>query len=672
MKKILFIVFIAVTSCNAQFTIQQAFPNLTFSSPLDIQNCGDDRLFVVERSGIIKVFPNISTVTTTKVFLDITDRVSSGGEMGLLGLAFHPNYAQNGYFYVNYTVSSPTRATRISRFQVTSNPDSANKSSELILLTFNQPYTNHNGGQVTFGPDGYLYIATGDGGSGGDPQNNSQNKSSLLGKILRIDVNNQSPGLQYAIPPTNPFANNTQGYKEEIYAYGLRNPWRISFDYEDGKLWCADVGQTAREEIDIIINGGNYGWRCYEGNLPYNTSGCGPSTDYIFPIFDYPRSEGISVTGGFVYRGPSVPELWGKYIYGDYGSTHIWSLAYDGVNPPTNIRIINNSGRAISSFGVDRYNELYIADLSGGKIWKFTPTATIQPPTNLIVSIQLNGQAINLNWIDNASNETGYKVERRALNGSFQEIASLPANANNYNDTNFNDTTYYEYRVRAFNTTAFSGYSNVAGILTPIPVELVYFNAALNNSSVTLSWKTASETNNKGFEVQRNLNGLWENLTFIRGGGTTSTGQSYSYTDNLDNLTHQTVIQYRLRQVDFDGKENYSNIIEVDFVSGVRSFELKQNYPNPFYSDGGPLRSSKSETRFEFVVPVQSRVSLKLFDLLGGEIDIINNEIKDRGIYNYSWNANGMAAGVYFLVMKAESLDGKEKFNDLKKVLYLK
>ncbi len=662
MKQISLLVILLNIFAFAQFSVQQAFPNLTFSSPVDIQNCGDERLFVVERVGRIKVFANNPSTNSFKTFLDITDRVSSGGEMGLLGLAFHPDYAQNGYLYVNYTVSSPTRATRISRFKITTNPDSADKNSELILLTYNQPYSNHNGGQVTFGPDGYLYIAAGDGGSGGDPQNNGQNKSVLLGKILRIDVDTTAGTQLYGIPSDNPFANNTQGWREEIFSYGMRNPWRFSFDYETGKIWCGDVGQSAREEIDIIINGGNYGWRCYEGNLTYNTSGCGAASDYIFPVFDYPRTEGYSVTGGFVYRGPGVPELWGKYIYGDYGSTHIWSLAYDGINPAVNTKIINNSGIAISSFGVDKYNELYLADLSGGKIWKLSPTATIQAPTDLSLTFFFGG-GIVLNWIDNATNETGFKVERRIAGGSFQEIASLNANSNTYTDSTANPNNQYEYRVRAFNATANSGYSNVASIFF-VPVELTSFIAEIKNNSVQLNWQTASEINNYGFEVVRNIdNSGWKTIAFVKGYGTTTVTNNYTFSDDVGSvlnhtLTHNLSLQYRLKQIDYDGTENFSDVVEKIFENLPKEFRLYQNYPNPF----------NPSTVISYQLSASGNVSLKIFDVLGNEVaTLIDNEWKEAGVYEVVFpnvetgHAPSLPSGIYFYKLIAGNFSATKK-----------
>ena len=272
---ILFIVFIfscqqddAATDIESTFRLITAFPNLSFTRPVDLQHSDDDsnKLYVVEQAGIIRSFDNLAETSDTKVFLDITDRVNdSENEQGLLGLAFHPNFKTNGYFYVNYTAANPNR-TVISRFAIDpANAGEADKGSELVLLSIGQPYDNHNGGQIAFGADGYLYIATGDGGSGGDPDNNGQDRRTLLGSILRIDVDNQAQGLNYAVPADNPFVGNTDDFREEIYAYGLRNPWRMSFDPESGKLWAGDVGQNAFEEIDIIEKGGNYGWKNYGG-----------------------------------------------------------------------------------------------------------------------------------------------------------------------------------------------------------------------------------------------------------------------------------------------------------------------------------------------------------------------------------------------------------------------
>ncbi|KXK25155.1 MAG: putative glucose sorbosone dehydrogenase [Candidatus Brocadia sinica] len=383
------LVFSVFGTANAQqilqYKLQDAFPNLSFDNPLDLQHAGDgtDRLFVVSQSGLILVFENRSNVKAARIFLDIRDKVTAGGELGLLGLAFHPDYEKNGYFYVNYTAPKPLRSI-IARYSVSLvNPNSADKKSEFILFQVNQPYSNHNGGQLAFGPDGYLYIALGDGGSAGDPQNNGQNKSSLLGKILRLDVNCTSDDKNYCIPPDNPFAGNTQSYREEIYAYGLRNPWRFSFDPVTGWLWVGDVGQNLWEEIDIIEKGKNYGWKIMEGNHCYKSSTCNTS-GLTLPIWEYGHDDqgGCSVTGGYVYRGKKLPELYGNYVYGDYCTGRVWALKYNGINPATNALLLKEDIN-ISSLGVDKNNEIYLCDLNG-KIYKLTtntptPTATPTP-----------------------------------------------------------------------------------------------------------------------------------------------------------------------------------------------------------------------------------------------------------------------------------------------------
>lgn len=350
-----------------------AFPQLSFTRPVDLQHAPDNsnRIFVVEQAGVISVFPNSESSSSKTTFLDIREKVDDqGNEEGLLGLAFHPDYKNNGYFYVNYTASNPNR-TVISRFSASSsNPNQADPSSEHEILTFRQPYSNHNGGQVSFGPDGYLYIAVGDGGSGGDPQGNGQNRSTLLGSILRIDVDKQESGKPYAIPADNPFAGNRQGYREEIYAYGLRNPWRFSFDTATGRLWTGDVGQNAWEEIDIIEKGGNYGWNIMEGNHCFEPrSGCN-RTGLKLPIHEYGRSEGISVTGGFVYHGPTVPSLKGKYVYADYATRRVWAIEHSNLNRPVN-SLLFEADFNISSFGIDQRQELYLCGFDG-KIYKLT------------------------------------------------------------------------------------------------------------------------------------------------------------------------------------------------------------------------------------------------------------------------------------------------------------
>jgi glucose/arabinose dehydrogenase len=432
-KKLQFIVclslmwFFLTNFSLSQYQLVNAFQNLTFTNPLFLTNSGDgtNRIFVVEQNGIIKVFPNNPSSSVAKIFLDITDSVSSGGEMGLLGLAFHPDYENNGYFYVNYTADNPIR-TIISRFQVTNNPDSANRDSESKLLVFEQPYTNHNGGWIGFGPnDGYLYIATGDGGSSGDPDNNAQRINTLLGKILCIDVNGGTP---YAIPLTNPFVDSTNvSIRKEIYAWGLRNPWRCSFDQATDRLWAGDVGQGSWEEVDIIENGKNYGWRCYEGNHTYDMSGCN-YPDYVFPVWEYSHSLGFSITGGYVYRGPNLPELTGKYIYADYGTRKVWAISHDGITPTTNELLLTAPG-SVTSFGEDEFKELYITSFNG-RIYKFNSATgcgdiNISVGWNLLSVPFLSSNMLTSNIFANSAAEVfGYN------NGYF--VADTLKNGNGY------------------------------------------------------------------------------------------------------------------------------------------------------------------------------------------------------------------------------------------------
>jgi glucose/arabinose dehydrogenase len=334
------------------------------SSPVDLQfpNDGTGRMFVVQQPGSIRIVTNGSLVATP--FLDITSKVSSGGEMGLLGLAFHPQFPQNHLFYVHYdrTVSAQIQSV-IAEYHVSAgDANIADPASERILLTVDQPFSNHKGGQMVFGPDGFLYIGFGDGGSGGDPMGNGQNLQTLLGKMLRIDVNRQSGGKQYAIPPTNPFAGG--GGLPEIFAYGLRNPWRFSFERGGDRFFVGDVGQDKYEEIDIVESGKNYGWSVMEGMHCFNpSSGC-DMTGLTMPIAEYSHSEGEAVMGGFIYKGTAIPSLTGAYVFGDYISGTMWELVEAPAGTWTRTKLLS-TGLNMSSFGQDAGGELYVVDYSG-------------------------------------------------------------------------------------------------------------------------------------------------------------------------------------------------------------------------------------------------------------------------------------------------------------------
>lgn len=349
--------------------LETAFPGLKFSRPVELTHAGDGtkRLFVLEQEGRIRVFENNSTTQTADTYLDIASKVTSVGEMGLLGLAFHPEFKQNGFFYVYYTKRNPLESV-VSRFKADPTANRVDAATETVLLRFSQPFENHNGGKIGFGPDGFLYIATGDGGSGGDPNNYGQNRKTFLGKILRIDVNKTDKG-NYGIPADNPFVSDANAFPE-IYAYGLRNPWRFSFDRETGLLWTGDVGQNAQEEIDIIKKGGNYGWRLKEGQDCYNPKNDCNQGQLIDPIHQYGRGDGVSITGGVVYRGASQPALKGKYIYADFGSGKVWALSFEGEKKTDN-QLITSEGGPVSAFGEDASQELYLLDHSSGLVKRF-------------------------------------------------------------------------------------------------------------------------------------------------------------------------------------------------------------------------------------------------------------------------------------------------------------
>ena len=331
---------------------------------------GSGRVVVPSQQGVIHIFPNDPASTETKIFLDIQERVAyfdKTNEEGFLGLAFHPKYKENGEFFVYYTNKAKKHQNVVSRFRVSADdPNKADPASEEQLLVFDKPFWNHDGGTICFGPDGYLYIAHGDGGLGNDPFGNGQNLNTLLGKVLRIDVDHKDEGKNYAIPKDNPFVKE-KGARGEIWAYGLRNIWRMAFDRETGLLWAADVGQDIWEEIDIIVKGGNYGWNSREGKHSFAKSKV-PSEarpDLIDPIWEYNHDIGKSITGGFVYRGKRLPELQGAYLYADYVSTKIWALWYDPTTKTvTADREIASPGVPILSFGEDESGEAYFTTFS--------------------------------------------------------------------------------------------------------------------------------------------------------------------------------------------------------------------------------------------------------------------------------------------------------------------
>lgn len=382
---------LAVPAANGQTPKTVLFKN-GFASPLYLTAPPNDfdRVFVVERAGTIKIVKDIWANPTTNAnnFLNITSLTTTVGERGLLSMAFDPNYATTGRFYVYYTNTGGNIV--LARYTVSANPDIANPSGEILLTIPHPGFANHNGGQLQFGPDGYLYMATGDGGGANDPNNNAQNKFNLLGKMLRLDV---STPTGYAIPPDNPYFNSAQG-APEIWAIGLRNPWRFSFDRNQGHMYIADVGQGQREEVDYQAASFtptpnapiNYGWRCFEGNLNTNLAGCVYPNPYpggdVKPIWEYNHSVGLCITGGFVYRGVMLPDLRSFYFFADYITNKIWTFRYLGTGVVNFVQdrttqLAPGGGLSISSvasFGQDAAGEVYILDMSGGEIFKVVPT----------------------------------------------------------------------------------------------------------------------------------------------------------------------------------------------------------------------------------------------------------------------------------------------------------
>jgi len=355
------IFFILKVSDSFALSLQQIASG--FDAPVYITHANDnsDRLFVVEQGGLIKILKN--GVVNDTPFLTITNLISTGGERGLLGLAFHPAFSSNGRFFIFYTDLRGDLI--IARLQAAANTSAVDLSSRRTILRIpHRENANHNGGQIAFGPDGYLYIGTGDGGGGGDEPNNAQNRRKLLGKVLRIDIDK---GSKYSIPSKNPFARS-KTFRKEIYAYGLRNPYRFSFDKVSKRLFLGDVGQSRFEEINIIKSGGNYGWRITEGKACFNPESNCNKKGLVSPVATYDQSEGRAVIGGYVYRGTAISDLVGKYIFADYIAGTIWSLRQFGRTWQRSTLL--QSRALVSSFGEDQKGELYVSDIGSGIIFK--------------------------------------------------------------------------------------------------------------------------------------------------------------------------------------------------------------------------------------------------------------------------------------------------------------
>jgi glucose/arabinose dehydrogenase len=432
MKKTLLYYLLMLSYLGQSQTISLQSIATGFASPVEITNAGDSRLFVVQKGGLIRILNADGTVNATP-FLNLSAFVSTNSERGLLGLAFHPNYATNGYFFVNYTNLAGN--TVIARYTVNaSNPNIAN-TTETVLMTITQPFANHNGGTIKFGPDGYLYIGMGDGGSGGDPGNRAQNINENLGKMLRIDVNTTTAPF-YSSPNSNPYVGVAGN--DEIWAIGLRNPWKFSFNRLNGDLWIADVGQDAVEEINKVVSplpnsGINFGWRCYEGNSTYITSGCAPSSAMSFPFIQYTRFGGAcSVTGGYYYTGSAYPNFQNNYFFTDYCDNKIRMVNNAGVITTT----AAFSGNNFVTFGEDINGELYIAGITSGTVYKIIDSSLSNSNFNSESFSLFPNPAKGFFVVKSAEANLATKIALFDITGKLLFSKELTPNRENVIDTN--------------------------------------------------------------------------------------------------------------------------------------------------------------------------------------------------------------------------------------------
>jgi glucose/arabinose dehydrogenase len=432
MKKTLLYYLLMLSYLGQSQTISLQSIATGFASPVEITNAGDSRLFVVQKGGLIRILNADGTVNATP-FLNLSAFVSTNSERGLLGLAFHPNYATNGYFFVNYTNLAGN--TVIARYTVNaSNPNIAN-TTETVLMTITQPFANHNGGTIKFGPDGYLYIGMGDGGSGGDPGNRAQNINENLGKMLRIDVNTTTAPF-YSSPNSNPYVGVAGN--DEIWAIGLRNPWKFSFNRLNGDLWIADVGQDAIEEINKVVSplpnsGINFGWRCYEGNSTFITSGCAPSSAMSFPFIQYTRFGGAcSVTGGYYYTGSAYPNFQNNYFFTDYCDNKIRMVNNAGVITTT----AAFSGNNFVTFGEDINGELYIAGITSGTVYKIIDSSLSNSNFNSESFSLFPNPAKGYFVVKSAEANLATKIALFDITGKLLFSKELTPNRENVIDTN--------------------------------------------------------------------------------------------------------------------------------------------------------------------------------------------------------------------------------------------
>jgi glucose/arabinose dehydrogenase len=650
-------------------TLVNAFPGVTFSSPVLITTPpdGTNRIFVVQQAGTIRILPNDSTVTAgqTRTFLDITARLVSGGEQGLLGLAFHPNFASNGLFYVNYTAPSPLR-TVIARFRVDPvDPNRADSLSEYRILEINQPYTNHNGGMIDFGPDGYLYIGMGDGGNGNDPGNRAQNLAEALGKFLRIDVNDTTATRRYRIPADNPFFGNTQGYREEIWAWGVRNPWRWSFDRTTGQLWAGDVGQGAREEIDLIQKGRNYGWRLWEGMIRNSAYPTGDTTglNLVMPVKDYPRTLGYSVTGGYVYRGYRVASFRGAYIYADYGSGRIFLLRYEN-GVITEDRELLDSPYSIPTFGMDQNSELYFSHYSStGAIYRFAGPPLADTPSLTVVSPNggerwAAGVRVPLRW---RSNNVRGPVRVELSRDGGASYAPIDSQAVNYGGLSWTvtgpGTQNAKLRIRSVLSGAVVDSSDAPFTIAAASIAVVPPIVLFGEVQISTTARETTFVQNPGTDTLRITQVTVDSTAFrvvrfpaaVRPGGIDTMVVSFSplvaraYSGTARIVSNGVPSPLLVQLSGIGAIINAAR--EETGVPG--EFTLLQNYPNPF----------NPATEIRFGLPAASDVSLDVYNSLGERVATLLGGPMAAGWHSVRWSARteggALPTGVYLARLRA-------------------
>jgi glucose/arabinose dehydrogenase len=611
MKKLIVLLLLTCTllRVNAQTPQLKLLPWVSgLVKPVEITHCGDSRVFILEQDGRIRIVANNSLLSVP--FLDINPQVNStGNEQGLLGLAFHPDYKTNGFFYINYTNNTGT--TVISRFNV--DPADSNRAligSELILLTINQPYTNHNGGDLLFGKDGYLYIPLGDGGSAGDPQNFAQNRKSRLGKTIRIDVNY---GNLFAIPPDNPFLNDTN-YLPELWQLGLRNPWRCTVDPVDGSLWLADVGQGAFEEVNRSADGEggqNFGWRCYEAANPYNTNGCQPASFYTDPVYAYPHVQGgqCSVTGGDVYRGALSSNLFGHYLFSDFCFPTLRTLKEDSTG--AFIHQLNTAwpGAGISAFGSNQYGEMYVANLYNGEVRRLTDTSTCVPTAWLsdLDTLRICSDQ-HLLWTP-LSDSMSYVW--------YRNNTLIPG----INGNTFLATLNGNYRVEVTNLR--NGCTNSAAVVLRLRGAQPVVNISGLDTLYCTSDPVAIMTGSPAGGV---FSGLGVAGTAFNPGnsGTGTVLVQYTYTNPANGCVSKSIVP-----------------VKVSVCAGLEetsAFTRTNVFPNP----------ARNETRVEFDLAESGVITIELMDL-AGRLNWSERRYLSRGAQQVLLPLKGLASGMYLV-----------------------